>query len=47
LVNGAQCSRHAIAVLQGKITEGLESGKSKPFDPAEFKLRMRERHLVR
>lgn len=47
LIRKDQARQDAIAVLQGKITEGLESGKSRPFDPAEFKLRMRERHLVR
>ena len=47
LIRKDQARQEAIAVLQAKITEGLESGKSRPFDAAEFKLRMRERHLVR
>ena len=47
LIRRDQARQQAIAVLQGKITEGLESGKSRPLDSAEFKLRMRERHLVR
>lgn len=47
LIRKDQARQEAIAVLQAKITEGLESGKSRPFDGAEFKLRMRERHLVR
>ncbi len=47
LIRKDQQRREAIATLQAAITEGLESGTSVPFDPAEFKLRMRERHIVR
>lgn len=39
--------KEAVAVLQAAITEGIESGESEPFDAAAFKLRMRERHVVR
>lgn len=38
--------REAIAALQAAISEGIASGKAKPFDAAAFKLRMRERHVV-
>jgi antitoxin ParD1/3/4 len=47
LIRKDQARQEAIAILQGKITEGLESGKPVPFDAEKFKLRMRERHLVR
>lgn len=39
--------KEAVAALQAAITEGIESGEPKPFDAAAFKLRMRERHVVR
>ena len=39
--------KEAVAALQAAITEGIESGKPEPFDAAAFKLRMRERHVVR
>jgi hypothetical protein len=39
--------KEAIALLQAAITEGVESGEPQLFDPAAFKLRMRERHVVR
>lgn len=39
--------KEAVAALQAAITEGIESGESEPFDAAAFKLRMRERHVVR
>jgi antitoxin ParD1/3/4 len=47
LIRKDQARQNAIAVLQGKITEGLESGKTASFDADRFKLKMRERHLVR
>ena len=37
----------AVAALQTAITEGVESGAPEPFDPTSFKLRMRERHVIR
>lgn len=40
--------RHtAIRTLQAAITEGIESGEPKAFDPTVFKLRMRERHVIK
>jgi len=39
--------KEAIAALQAAIPEGVERGKLEPFDAAAFKLRMRERHVVR
>jgi antitoxin ParD1/3/4 len=39
--------QEAFAALQAAITEGVESGESQPFDAAAFKLRLRERHVVR
>ena len=47
LIRKDQERKEAIAVLQAAITEGLESGESQPFDAAAFRLRMRERHVVR
>jgi antitoxin ParD1/3/4 len=39
--------KEAIAALQSAITEGVESGEPQPFDATAFKLRMREKHVVR
>ncbi len=40
--------RHtAIRTLQAAITEGIDSGEPQAFDPAAFKLRMRERHVIK
>jgi antitoxin ParD1/3/4 len=47
LVRKDQQRQEAVAPLQAVITEGLESGSPAAFDPAAFKLRMREKHLVR
>jgi antitoxin ParD1/3/4 len=47
LIRKDQERQAAIAVLQTAITEGLASGTPELFDPAEFKLRMHERHVVR
>lgn len=47
LIRKDQERRRAIATLQAAITEGIESGEPQPFDFEEFKLRMRERHVVR
>jgi antitoxin ParD1/3/4 len=33
--------------LQAAVTEGVRSGEPQPFDAAAFKLRMRERHVVK
>ena len=37
----------AIKALQEAITQGMESGEPLPFDPVAFKLRMRERPIVK
>lgn len=47
LIRKDQERKNAIAALQAAITEGVESGEAQPFDAAVFKLRMRERHVVR
>ena len=47
LIRRDQVRQEAIITLQVAITEGLQSGKPAAFDSAAFKLRMRERHLVR
>jgi antitoxin ParD1/3/4 len=47
LIRRDQQRKEAVATLQAAITEGLNSGTPAPFDAAEFKLRMRERHVVR
>lgn len=39
--------KEAVAALQSAITEGAESGEPQPLDAAAFKLRMREKHVVR
>jgi len=39
--------KEALALLQVAITEGVESGKPQPVDPIAFKLRMRERHVIK
>ena len=39
--------RTAIDTLQAAITAGVQSGEPQPFDASAFKLRMRERHVVR
>lgn len=47
LIRKDQERKEAIATLQAAITEGVESGEPQPFDAAAFKLRMREKHVVR
>lgn len=47
LIRMDQERRQAIEALQAAITEGIESGEPQPFDAAAFKLRMRERHVVK
>lgn len=47
LIRKDQERREAVAALQAAITEGMASGEPQPFDPDAFKLRMRERHVVR
>lgn len=47
LIRRDQERREAIAALQSAIAEGINSGSPQPLDVAAFKLRMRERHVVR
>jgi antitoxin ParD1/3/4 len=47
LIRRDQQRKEAVAILQAAITEGLDSGTPVPFAAADFKLRMRERHVVR
>lgn len=47
LIRRDQQRQEALAALQAAITQGAESGEPQPFDAAAFKLRMRERHVVR
>ena len=42
-----QDTGQAIKALQEAITQGMESGEPLPFDPVAFKLRMRERPIVK
>ncbi|BBK37969.1 antitoxin ParD4 [Allostella sp. ATCC 35155] len=36
--------QEAIALLQAAITEGVQSGPAEPFDMAELKRALREKH---
>lgn len=47
LIRKDQERKEAIAALQAAIAEGVESGVPQPFDATAFKLRMREKHVVR
>ncbi|MCW2283423.1 antitoxin ParD1/3/4 [Rhodoblastus acidophilus] len=47
LIRKDQQRQEAVAALQSAITEGLESGEPQAFDSGAFKLRMRERHVVK
>jgi len=47
LIRKDQDRKAAIAALQAAITEGVESGEPQSFDVEAFKLRMRDRHVVR
>lgn len=47
LIRKDQERRTAIDTLQAAITAGVQSGEPRPFDALAFKLRMRERHVVR
>lgn len=47
LIRKDQERRAAMDTLQAAITEGIQSGEPQAFDPTAFKLRMRERHVVR
>ena len=47
LIRKDQERKKALGALQAAITEGIESGEPRPFDATAFKLRMREKHVVR
>ena len=47
LIRKDQERRAAIDTLQAAVAEGVRSGDPETFDPSAFKLRMRERHVVR
>ena len=47
LIRKDQQRQEAVAALQAAITEGFGSGEPQVFDAVAFKLRMRERHVVR
>lgn len=47
LIRRDQERQAAIAALQAAVSEGVESGPAQAFDVEAFKLRMRERHVVR
>jgi antitoxin ParD1/3/4 len=47
LIRKDQERKAAIEALQIAISEGVSSGEPQPFDADAFKLRMRERHVVR
>ena len=47
LIRKDQERQTAIEALQAAINEGVNSGEGQPFDADAFKLRMRERHVVR
>lgn len=47
LIRRDQERQQAIAALQAAVTEGVNSGEPQSFDVRAFKLRMRERHVVK
>ena len=47
LIRKDQERSDAIAAIQTAISEGIESGAPEKFDVEAFKLRMRERHVMR
>ena len=47
LIRKDQQRREAIEALQAAISAGIESGEPQAFDASAFKLRMRERHVLR
>ena len=47
LIRRDQERKAALEALQAAISEGAQSGEPRPFDAAAFKLRMRERPVVR
>lgn len=47
LIRKDQARQAAVEALQSAIGEGLDSGAPQAFDATAFKLRMRERHVIR
>lgn len=47
LIRKDQQRHEAVGALQAAITAGVQSGEPSPLDAEAFKLRMRERHVVR
>jgi antitoxin ParD1/3/4 len=47
LIRKDQERQSAIKALQAAITDGVESGTPEALDVSAFKLKMRERHVVR
>jgi antitoxin ParD1/3/4 len=47
LIRKDQIRQDALVVLQQAVSDGVNSGQTRPFDAAQFKLAMREKHLVR
>jgi antitoxin ParD1/3/4 len=47
LIRRDQARQQAIASLQSAIDKGMESGIVGAFDPVSFKLKMRDKHIVR
>lgn len=47
LIRRDRARKDAIAALQTAVTDGIESGEPQALDVEAFKLRMRERHLIR
>ncbi|MDG4719346.1 MULTISPECIES: type II toxin-antitoxin system ParD family antitoxin [Thalassospira] len=46
LIRKDQERQEAIDVLQAAVAEGLESGDAQKFDAGDFKLKMRQRHVI-
>lgn len=47
LIRRDRARKDAIAALQTAVTDGIESGEPQALDVEAFKLRMRERRLIR
>lgn len=47
LIRRDQARKTAIETLQAAITEGVQSGEAQAFDADAFKLRMRDKHVIR
>ncbi|WP_449221419.1 type II toxin-antitoxin system ParD family antitoxin [Tistrella mobilis] len=47
LIRRDRARKEAIAALQAAVTDGIDSGEPQALDVEAFKLRMRERHVIR